>query len=584
MENYLISNGIIHQTSCVNTPQQNGIAERKNRDLLEKTRAIMIQMHVPKQFWSYGVLTATYIINRLPSQVLDFQCPLEILQGKSPNISHLKIFGCQCFVHLHSNQRDKLDPRAIKCLFLGYSHTKKGYKCYDATRQKLYVSRDVRFVETSPYFAAPNQGESLEDLVPLPRTEICSLDLARPNDPPINSSCPTDIVPVDESSSVVVPTEPMIQNSSGEVPAPRRNPPRARLCPSKFQDYAAFTVRYPVSNYLNYSKLSPAYSAFLSGISNDHEPRNFADAQSQPVWRKAMEEELTALNDNQTWSLVPLPKGKHVVGSRWIYKTKFNSDGSVNRYKARLVAQGFTQEFGVDYKETFAPVAKMTTVRVLLSVSVNNGWFLSQMDVKNAFLHGDLEEEVFMKLPPGHPLSATPNLVCKLHKSIYGLKQSPRAWHAKLSGALATLGFNKSSADSSLYVRFKNDDKLMVLIYVDDLIISGNNIESIAQLKKTLQQLFPIKDLGPLKYFLGIEMASSKKGFFLNQRKYTLDILQDAGMLSTKPSATPVDSKLKLSLAGTTLDSPKYYQQLVGKLIYVTITRPYITYAVSLVN
>ena len=165
-----------------------------------------------------------------------------------------------------------------------------------------------------------------------------------------------------------------------------------------------------------------------------------------------MEEELTALADNNIWSLVPLPKGKHTVGSRWIYKTKFNLDGSVNRYKARLVAQGYTQEFGVDYKETFAPVAKMTTVRVLLSVSVNNGWFLSQMDVKNAFLHGDLEEEVFMKLPPGHSLSSTPNLVCKLHKSIYGLKQSPRAWHAKLSGALDTLGFSKSSADSSLYI------------------------------------------------------------------------------------------------------------------------------------
>uniref|UniRef100_A0A6N2LKW8 Uncharacterized protein n=1 Tax=Salix viminalis TaxID=40686 RepID=A0A6N2LKW8_SALVM len=366
----------------------------------------------------------------------------KVSQGKSPNISHLKIFGCQCFVHLHSNQRDKLDPRAIKCLFLGYSHTKKGYKCYDTIRQKLYISRD---------------GESLEDLVPLPRVEICSLDLTRPNDPPVNPRCPTHIILVDDSSSAY-----------------------------QLQDTSLHELDFVL---LDFKTMRLTQSAFLSGISNDHEPKNFADAQTQPVWRKAMEEELTTRDDNQTWSLVSPPKG-------------------------------FTQEFSVDYKETFAPVAKMTTVRVLLSVSVNNGWFLSQMDVKNTFLHGDLEEEVFMKLPPGHPLSATPNLVCKLHKSIYGLKQSPRAWHAKLSGALATLGFNKSSADFSLY--------------------------------KTLQQLFPIKDLGPLKYFLGIEMASSKKGFFLNQRKYTLDVLQDAGMLSTKPSATPVDSKLKLSLADIT--------------------------------
>ena len=161
-----------------------------------------------------------------------------------------------------------------------------------------------------------------------------------------------------------------------------------------------------------------------------------------------------------------------------MYRTKFNSDGSVDRHKARLVAQGFTQEYGVDYKETFAPVAKMTTLRVLLSVAINNGWSLSQMDVKNAFLHGDIEEEVFMKLPPGHSKYGDPNLVCKLHKSIYGLKQSPRAWHAKLSSALEGLGFSKSKADSSLYVQLGETDWLTVRIYVNDLIVIGRNINS----------------------------------------------------------------------------------------------------------
>jgi hypothetical protein len=181
------------------------------------------------------------------------------------------------------------------------------------------------------------------------------------------------------------------------------------------------------------------------------------------------------------------------------------------------VAQGFTQKFGIDYKETFAPIAKMTTVRVLLSDAINNRWSLSQMDVKNAFLHGDLEDEVFMKLMPGHPQGDNPNLVCKLHNSIYGLKQSPRTWHAKLSSTLEMLGFSKSSADSSLYVRLGKIDKLIVLIYVDDLIITGNNIDIITQLKKNLQHQFPIKDLGFLKYFLGIKMATSSKGLFLNQ-------------------------------------------------------------------
>ncbi|GKF31086.1 retrovirus-related pol polyprotein from transposon RE2 [Tanacetum coccineum] len=202
---------------------------------------------------------------------------------------------------------------------------------------------------------------------------------------------------------------------------------------------------------MTYNKLSPSHAAFLTALSNVHDPKTFQEAQSQAVWRKAMQEELAALVENKTWSIVSLPKGKHDVGSRWVFKTKFNSDGSVDRHKARLVSQGFTQQYGVDYKETFAPIVKMTTIRVLLFVTINNGWSLSQMDVKSAFLHGDLEE-VFMKLPPGHPQSGQNNLVCKLNKSFYGLKQSPRAWHAKLSTVLECLGFSKSSGDSSLYV------------------------------------------------------------------------------------------------------------------------------------
>jgi len=201
-----------------------------------------------------------------------------------------------------------------------------------------------------------------------------------------------------------------------------------------------------------------------------------------------MHEELKALTENHTWTIVSLPAGKEVVGCRWIFKTKFKSDGTVDRHKAHLVAQGFTQKFGVDYKETFAPVAKMTTVRVLLSVVINQGWPLFQMDVSNAFLHGDLEEEVFMKLPPGHPHSGNSMLVCKLHKSIYGLKQSSRAWHTKLSIALESLGFTRSCADSSLFIKIVFDHTLVVLIYVDDLIITGSNEASIAQLKRSLQQ------------------------------------------------------------------------------------------------
>ncbi|KAM1687292.1 hypothetical protein ACFX2K_035287 [Malus domestica] len=187
----------------------------------------------------------------------------------------------------------------------------------------------------------------------------------------------------------------------------------------------------------------------------------------------------------------------------------------------------------------------MNTVRVLLSVAINNAWPLFQMDVNNAFLHGDLEEEVYMKLPSSHPRENEPNKVCRLHKAIYGLKQSPRAWYSKLSSVLEVAGFKRSHADSSLFVQSSIAGKLVVLIYVDDLIIIGDNISEIKTLKQSLHQKFVIKDLGPLKYFLGIEVATSSKGLFLNQRKYVLDLLDEANMMECKPAWTPLASKLQ---------------------------------------
>ncbi|XP_050374671.1 uncharacterized mitochondrial protein AtMg00810-like [Argentina anserina] len=297
-----------------------------------------------------------------------------------------------------------------------------------------------------------------------------------------------------------------------------------------------------------------------------------------------MQDELRALHENNTWSIVQLPKGHKVVGARWIYKIKFHSDGRIERHKARLVARGFTQTFGVDYKETFAPVAKMNTVRVLLYVAVNSGWSLFQMDVKNAFLHGELEEDVYMRLPPGHHQANEAGVVCKLHKAIYGLKQSPRAWYSKLSSVLLECGFKRSMADSSMFVRTGTFGRLIVLVYVDDLIITGDSNEEIQSLKGTLHTKFAIKDLGALRYFLGIEMDQSPFGLFLNQRKYIVELLEETNMKASSSTPTPLPSKFDIEASGDPLPHISEYQRLVGKLIYLTITRPDISYAVSLVS
>ncbi|CAH9118288.1 unnamed protein product [Cuscuta europaea] len=291
--------------------------------------------------------------------------------------------------------------------------------------------------------------------------------------------------------------------------------------------------------------------------------------------------ELDALARNNTWSLVSLPPGKKAVGCKWVYRIKHKADGSIDRYKARLVAKGFTQTEGLDYFETFSPVAKLTTVRFLLALASTNNWFLHQLDIDNAFLHGDLAEDVYMKPPQGLNIPHT-DLVCKLQRSLYGLKQASRNWNQKLNSALIHLGYKQSSADPSLFIKIQTDFITILLVYVDDIVLSGNNISEIQSVKQYLHQTFKIKDLGPLRFFLGLEMARSQKGIILNQRKYCLELINEAGLLGSKPATTPSDPNVKLLAdQGNVLVDSTIFRRLIGKLLYLTNTCPDISFSVQ---
>ena len=259
-------------------------------------------------------------------------------------------------------------------------------------------------------------------------------------------------------------------------------------------------------------------------------------------------EELDAMENNHTWTIEPLPNGKQPIGCRWIYKVKYNPDGTVSRYKARLVAQGFTQQAGIDYLETFSPVAKLTTVRVLLSIAAAKNWHLMQLDINNAFLNGDLFEEVFMQLPLGYNSpkvnSKGEPLACRLNKSIYGLKQASRHWFTKFSSALLTHGFTQSRSDYSLFLKGSGNSLVVLLVYVDDIILAGSDLTALNAVKSVLKSLFKLKDL---KYFLGLEIAKSSSGIFLSQRKYTLSLLDETDFLASKLAGLPMDPNLKLS-------------------------------------
>ena len=301
-----------------------------------------------------------------------------------------------------------------------------------------------------------------------------------------------------------------------------------------------------------------------------------------------MDAEIKALEANHTWTVTPLPPGKKPIGCKWVYKVKYQSNGSIERYKARLVAKGFTQKEGLDYIDTFSPVAKMVSVKCVLAVAAVKGWFLSQLDVNNAFLHGELHEEVYMSLPPGFHSKGEQcskgeqsQLVCKLNKSLYGLKQASRMWFSKFSTALVEFGFVQSKADYSLFTRQHGDSFIVLLVYVDDVLIASNDQKGVEDFKVLLDQKFKLKDLGELRYFLRLEVARTDKGISLCQRKYALEILEDAGLLRCKPSRVPMDQTLKLSkFDGELLDDPSHYRRLVGRLLYLTITRPDVTFAV----
>ncbi|KAH9750239.1 protein kinase domain-containing protein [Citrus sinensis] len=272
------------------------------------------------------------------------------------------------------------------------------------------------------------------------------------------------------------------------------------------------------------------------------------------------------------------------IGSRWVYKIKYQSDGTIERYKARLVAKGYTQTEGIDYHATFSPVAKLVTVRALLSLTAVKGWVLEQLDVSNAFLQGDLEEEVYMQVPQGFSKQGE-HLVCKLNKSIYGLKQASRNWFSKFSATIQQAGFRQSKADYSLFVKTNAKFSTFVLVYVDDIIVAGNDVAEVSRIKDFLAQKFYIKALGKLKYFLGIKVARSSCGIFLSQRKYALDILKDAGLLAGRVSHFPMEQQLRLSSTdGDLLSNPSSYRRLVGRLIYLTVTRPDIVFAVHVLS
>ncbi|KAL0641881.1 hypothetical protein Bca4012_102535 [Brassica carinata] len=662
-KNHLAQHGILHQTSCPYTPQQNGVAERKNRHLMEVARSMMFQMSVPKRFWSDAVITACYLINRIPTRILEDKAPFEVLNNNKPVLDHLRVFGCISYVLVPGEIRNKLQAKSIKAMIIGYSTTQKGYKCFVPETRRVLVSRDVKFFEEKSYYEdkdwkeleglsqpsdrATSLRQILEGLgigMSQESNEDQSPDVQEAEEPShLDHEGGNGTEELDESQGFAhhpdeggsepetqengqegvglseegeefnsgshhqgeqdqgdeehhsEAQEPHIQDEQVQVqeqPVLRRST-RIRKDPSSWVNtrvyYNAQAVEDPSRVVCSFAQYPEEHCAFMVNLDENYIPRSYEEAIMDKEWKESVGAEAGAMIKNDTWYESELPKGKKAVSSKWIFTIKYKADGKVERKKSRLVARGFTQTYGEDYIETFAPVAKLHTIRIVLSLAVNLEWGLWQMDVKNAFLQGELEDEVYMHPPPGLEHLVKKGNVLRLKKAIYGLKQSPRAWYNKLSTTLNGRGFKKSELDHTLFTLTTPSGMIALLVYVDDIIITGSDKEGIIATKEFIKSMFEIKDLGEMKYFLGIEICRSKEGLFMSQRKYTLDLLKGAGAYGGKTARMPMEDGYKVPREGEIEDSkpyqdPKLYRKLVGKLIYLTITRPDICFAVNQVS
>jgi hypothetical protein len=307
-----------------------------------------------------------------------------------------------------------------------------------------------------------------------------------------------------------------------------------------------------------------------------------SQALRDPHWRRAMSEELTALMRHGTWALVSPPKHCNPIGCKWVFRVKGKADGSIDRFKARLVVKGFNQRPGLDYKDTFSPVVKPATIRTVLTIAVTQGWLLRQLDVNNAFLHGTLTEAVYTVQPPGFKDDTKPTHVCRLNKAIYGLKQAPRAWYSALKRAIMEFGFENSKADSSLFIYKTKFVTCYFLVYVDDLIIIGNDPSFVSSIIDQLGNQFSLKDMGQLHFFLGMEVIPTTKGLFLSQHKYIRDLLTKTNMHGAKDVTTPLSTSTVLKLIdGTSSADSTEFRSVIGALQYLSLTRPDISFAVN---
>jgi hypothetical protein len=694
LSQYFTRKGIKVETTCTDTPQHNGVVERANRIIFNMARSMLQHSHLPVVFWGEAVLTACYLMNFRLCVNDKTKTAHEVWYGDKPYVQHLRVFGCDAYVHVHKGNRDgKMGARAVKGIFIGYDKTKEnGYRIFNISNNSIIVSRDVKFYEKS--FTAAREIIS-DSSQPLPSISLSTpgpmLDLGLDNlsvVPSVSSNSPS-LSPISDpmenkyvEDSDIAALQPVLSSAKPAAPAVSEPIPstatnnnqssvtnsRKHYEVEKLLDYKKtngkefFLVKwqgYPDSenswqprNNLNkqcnaemsrlrdqyklQTSLSSASQTSTTNTSSDTSdptpsipstrsgrvvkpsnyyyniahaaieildsdmPKSYTEAVNSnegKQWREAIDEEIKSLNANDTFVYVKrdrLGKGVvNVMGCRWLFRVKLNADGNVERYKARLVAQGFTQKEGIDYHETFAPVVKYKSLRIILALANLLNYEIKQMDVVTAFLNAKLDEDVYMQVPQGFKHWGDSSYILKLHKSLYGTKQAPHMWNNDLNAFVVSIGFSRLSSDTCVYVKQSASGNILVIsVFVDDIIIAYSNKDEKEWMvvKKLFLSKYKMKDMGDASWILGMKVIRDReKGVLcLDQSLYLNKVLSRFNMLDCKPAPTP-ESGVKLSVdMSPSTDEEKAelenvpYKSVVGSLLYAALgTRPDIAHAVN---
>lgn len=626
-KDFLENCGIGRRLTVPGTPQQNGLSERMHRTILNIVRCMLVESKLPHSFWAEAVATAVHIRNRSPCSGINEQIPFELWVGRAPVVSYFRTFGSRAFA-LDKTKKGKLEPRSKECIFVGYSDISKAYRVWDIQKKKIFVTRDIKFVNEDESKEIEGMVEDFEIGVGIPMEN-------RNNETHVKmTATQSEEIPRPETETRTI--DEIQHNEENDIEQQAEVLVRGRGRPKLVKTSEGPGRRKKVFNMVPNNSSGPTISSpepnndladadeedvagmveterFLDMFDNawaaEIKPKEAFSSENAEEWQAAVRKEFSSLLLNDTWMLEEKPKEHGSVGCRLILVNKYTATGELDRRKARLVAKGYTQEPGIDYHETYSPVVRLSSLRTVMALAVEHDMEVIQMDVETAYLNGDLDEHIYMD-PPEQFEMILMDLIeketgelqekawkmlrdyksgkthCKLKKSLYGLKQSGRQWFLKLDEKLRMLGLKPSTADPCVYTLGDGEDIVILTVYVDDLVLASKNNSKLTNLRENLKKEFKMKDMGQIHYCLGLEIDYQKeKGVLkISQKKYTQEILKKFNMEDSKPVVTPFDLNLKFEDEFQVKEEFQNlpYRKLIGSLMYLTMgTRVDITYAVN---